>query len=1066
MTHRSSVRCGIAAATVLAGLVLCGCSSRYSMSSGTPVTAARVPTREIIFDTDEVTWSVLDVSLDGQSVLFDVLGDIYTVAITGGDAKSVTNGRAWDMHPQFSPDGKRIAFISDRAGAFELWSMDVNGTNLERYKGSRIPETDRIGQVSPIWSFDGRLLFSSSWGAEIRQAGPGLPRGSVVPVRSGPDSVLARVVDTVSMSRGGHVRIIGSTYRVTLPDTVVSVSWSARISRDGNLVAYPSEADDKGEFEILRVLNVTSGVTQTVTDSSERPVSPGEQEQTRAIAFTPDGRSIIFGRRGHLRRVDLVTGQITRIPVRVHVVRNVDVPLHHVPRKIANGGEIITRIIRWPTLNAEQTQVIYSALGHLHTTDIATGRARRLTADSALEYGPAISPDGKWVAYTSWSDGQFGHVMIIPAEGGVPKRVTSVAGRYTNPAWSPDGQALVFIADTSVSRFGLRSSTEFKGPAYVMLHQFSATGTGLSHELLAVYPLDVVPGRSFPVPSFSGDGSRVFVASQVNIAGDESRSGNFLLSIAVDSSTPVQHLRLPKADEVVISPDGRRVAVVRRDSLYVTDVPAAATEAEVPWFDTKAARLVSIASPTYVAWQGARTLTWVSGTSLYRQRLDMPNAQHIVEIDVRHPRPFASGTFAMINARIITMRGWEVIERGAVVITDNRIVSVGPTDRVTIPKDARVVDLAGSTIMPGLVDVHAHFHFDTKEVWPEQNVVYVGNLAYGVTTAYDPSAPMLDAFGQAELVDAGYGIGPRIYASGEAIFGLPDWHDGDNKTSYRDIRSFSDARAIVAHHARFSTAPLKEYWLQRREQRQWLIQAARERGIPVVSHPDSYDGLLTRIVDGYLGIEHDLNHNEPVYADVLRFIAASGVHMTPTLMPIDYYSKQQDMDDPKLRRFLPAPTLEELERGRRMDYQGNRPSYAQLSRLIKAGVLISVGAHGNGPFGLSSHWEMWYFTELGMTRHDALRAATIIGAKKMDLDQELGSVEAGKVADLLVLDANPLSDIKNSTKIRYVIKDGFVYDGATMARIWPTRAELRPWPWQTDAERERYKAQKAQTVFD
>lgn len=1052
------MRIGRFVAALFVGLVLCGCVSGNNTPLNTSVANTRGGvTRQIAFDTDEATWSALDVSPDGEHVLFDVLGDIYVCPVRGGDAVPITSGRAWDVYPQFSRDGKQIAFISDRGGVFELWTMDTDGKNLKRHDGTQM--STGIEDVMPVWLHDGKSLVLVR-SDKMRQVLPVPPATPENKSHHGNDMVAN--IDTVVMSANGRIRRFNSIFRVTLQDTSVFVTSDARISRDGSLMAYLYQ---RQPFDLVRVLNVATGVTQTITDSSEALVSPGEQDVTSPIAFMPDGRSIIIGHRGRLKHIDIATGKVTRIPFRVHIARNVDAPLHHSPRKIANGGEVVSRVIRWPTLDHSWGRAIYSALGHLYATDIATGKARRLTVDSAFEYAPAISPDGKWVAYTSWTDDRMGHVMVVPIGGGVPKQVTSVPGRYANPAWSPDGSALVFIADTSIARLGLPSRTSLNGPFYLRMHQLSEAGTASSRELLEVYSLDVNTVRTLPIPSFSADGKRVFVASEVEVKNNQKQSGNFLLSVGVDDGSVVKHIRLTKADEVVVSPDGQKMAMVRWDSLYVMNVPSvakASASADVPQFATDAATLLSSASPAHVAWHGAGALTWMVGTTIYRQEAGSvhlqngPGPQRVVDIDVRHPRPMASGTYALVNARILTMRGQDIIERGTIVVTNNRIAAVGPSDSIIVPKVARVVDVSGTTIMPGLIDVHAHLHFYRNEIWPQQNTTYAGNLAYGITTAYDPSAPMLDAFGQAELVDAGLGVGPRIYSSGQVISGQPRYLD--DRASYRNIRSLSDARAIVAHHARFGTMPFKEYSFERRDQRIWLIQAAREQGIPLTSHPDTYSGVLTRIVDGYGSVEHDFIRNAPVYADVLKFFAASGVHMTPTLVPISIYSKQQNMDDPKLHRFLPKANLDELERARKANSLGAPFVPVQISGIIRHGGLLSIGAHGNGPLGLCSHWEMWRFADLGMTPHNALRSATIVGAQKIDLDQELGSVETGKVADLLVLNANPLDDIKNSTKIRYVIKDGFIYDGGTLTRVWPTRAELKPWPWQTEVERERYRA--------
>jgi imidazolonepropionase-like amidohydrolase len=395
------------------------------------------------------------------------------------------------------------------------------------------------------------------------------------------------------------------------------------------------------------------------------------------------------------------------------------------------------------------------------------------------------------------------------------------------------------------------------------------------------------------------------------------------------------------------------------------------------------------------------------------------------------------------------MRADEVIEHGTLLVCHNRIAAIGGVGNVALPQGARRIDARGTTIVPGLIDVHGHFHHAPAEAWLWQNLRYVGNLAYGVTTIYDPSAPTLDVFGQAEMVEAGEILGPRVYSSGLPILQAGDQDNGNGVV----IRSLADARRIVAAYARYGAGPLKEYFNTRRDRRHWLAEAAREQGLAITTHPDFWPAPLTRIVDGYTALEHDLGANRfrrgPLHDDVLRFVATSGVHYTRDSLQAERGTDVAP-DQAKLRRLNPDSLLRaEAALPSMSDRRAaHRLAAIQVNWIDALGGLVSISAHGNGIAGLALHQQMWALVENGgMSPLRALRAGTLNGARKLGLAHDLGSLEVGKVADFVVLNGNPLENIRNSADVRWVVAGGFVYEGPTMARWWPDQRALAPWPW-------------------
>lgn len=1031
-------------------------------------------TKIISFETEEMTSPHVDISPDGSTILFDVLGDLYTVPIQGGEATLLVGGNSWDVMGKYGPDGKSIAFVSDRKGKINLHTLQTDGSNIEEYDVGRYRFEE---SVRVIWNPNGGLInlvdkelvsmispenkrpFAEQLDSNKKEA---IYYTGSLSADGRYAYVISSGITRIDLSSGEEIQL-----DINLEPGSIKTIKMPLIAVDGKRLAYVvnNYIQGAGEYCSLHIHNMETGKSEELTDSLVCHMTPD-------FAFTPDSKSIVTARLGKLIRIDITTGESNIIPVKVPIKKEITAPLHHQPKKIAE--EIKTKVIRWPTVEEQSNQLVYSAFGKLYTTDISTNETRRLTTATVFEYAPALSPDGKWVAYVSWADAKMGHIMLVPLNGGTPKQLTKIPGRYTNPVWSPDGTKLTFISDKTESRMGLQSQhqgTNYTGYKLSLNWMSVFEGNQLNemaaHAVIAeITPTAVDPGRFYPIPSFSADGKRVVVGTYKKYQENE-KYGPALLSVNLDGSDMKYQALLPEADEVVpiSSPDSRRMAIVKADKLWVTDIPSASDETAIPEVDLATAILVNEDAPAYVSWQDNENLVWANTNKIYQYNLRTQETRQLTDINLRKPKPVPQGSYALVNARIITMNGDEVIEKGSVVVRNNLIMAVGDIDEASIPENTQRINLEGKTIIPGLIDVHGHIQLGSKELWQKQNWSYIGNLAYGVTTVYDPSANTKDVFGQSEMVEIGEILAPRIYSSGSPILGQ------SGTTPFRDIQSLEDADAVVKPYAKYEhVGPLKEYNQPYREQRQWLRESAEKNGVLLTSHYTGagfiYNGL-TRIADGFTAIEHELSA-DPIYEDIAKFVAASGVHYTPTLMVSPgiggRYSNKINPDDEKLNRLNPKFIIEkEIDRFMKPGQQQMRELYASellraskaLAAIVQEGGLVSIGGHGNGLPGLGSHWEMWAFTLGGMLPHEALRAATLNGAKKLDLHEELGSIEKGKLADLVVLNSNPLEDIQNSADIHYIIKNGFVYDDETMTRIWPTHKELDPWPWQADEQREK-----------
>jgi imidazolonepropionase-like amidohydrolase/Tol biopolymer transport system component len=1108
---------------LLAGLAVAGGAGETKGDKPARLDVNAVPkdARRISFTTEEGTWMSLDVSPDGKTILFDLLGDLYRMPIAGGRAERLTSGPAFDNAPRYSPDGGTIVFCSDRGGSMGLWIMEADGSSprpLAEDKSAvfsspaftpdglwvlaRREDTSRAG-IPPveIW------MFHRDGGAGVRLVSKEKMNNAAGPAASADGRFIyfggrERRFNYVPQMADG----LWNLYRLDRETgellRLTAGPWGGlrpTLSPDGRNLAY-ARREDARDHLVLR--DLTSGAERVLSHDLSRDEEEGfaQMDLTPGWAFTPDGRSLLYWSGGRIHRVETSTGADRVVPFTAEVALDLR-PLLRVETPVG-GPSLRARILRWPTLSPDGTLVAFEALGKIWLSEMRDGKAgppHRLTRDEGREYAPAFSPDGRSIAYVTWTDRDLGHVVTVRMgrggrAAGAPVRLTRTAGHYVNPAWSPKGDRIAFVAGIGAE---LRGEQPESDPFYEIrwLPSEPAPGGSVARVAAAAKPTESL--RYHPVPVFGPDGERIFFEESVPAEKPDDDPKIDLVSVRLDGSDRRRHLRFVQAEDVVPSPDGEWVAFVSGDDVRVTAMPRAGAEpatigqekSDLPVFR------LSTEGGAYVAWaDGGKTVVWGMADTIYRQDLaqvrdairrkaqkerqeaaaggagtgaaaapakanaeardetEMP-APKAMLIDLTVPRPRPSGSIVLRGARVVTMKGDEVLDRADIVVSGDRIAAIGPSGTVTPPAGARLVDLGGRTVIPGLVDVHAHLHYSAFEIFPERKWEYVANLAYGVTTTHDPSAHSLDVFAQGEMVEAGEMLGPRIYSSGDVLYG------GNTAAQFARIDGPEDALHTVRRMKAYGAHWLKVYQQPRREQRIWLLDAARQEGIAATMEgAGELDTDLTNLLDGFTGLEHSL----PVglSKDVVTLAARSGTAYTPTLI-VSYggptaesywYQHANPHDDARLRRFVPHDMLDVLGR-RHVSYPEDDFHFptvaAGAARIAREGGRVCLGAHGQLQ-GLGAHWEMWSFTLGGMTPMEALRTATLAGAEALGFGKDLGSLEPGKLADLVVIDGDPLKEIRDSAKVVYTMKGGVLYDAATMDEVWPRARPLGAFFWQRE----------------
>ena len=1056
------------------------------------------PSSEQQIDVTEGTWINLDVSPDGKQIAFDLLGDIYLMPIEGAHGNQaptkLTSGIAWDMQPRFSPDGTMIAFTSDRTGENKkagdnIWTIHVDGSKLTQVT----QETYRLLN-GPAWSPDGDYIVARKHFTSRRSLGAGemwMYHRLAANAKSQTGIQLTKkptdqkdVNEPIFSPDGKYLYYSedvspGSTFqydkdsnkqiyvvkRLDLEsgetDTYIAGPGGAcrpTPSPDGRYIAFVRRIGAKTG---LHLFDTKSGRVRLVYDQLER-----DMQEAWAIhgvyssfAWTPDGQSIVAWAKGKIRRIDIKTGRAQIIPFHIKDTRKVNEALRF-PIEVA-PQEFDVKMLRNVVTSPDGKQVAYQALGHIYLRALPDGQPTRLTqAIDHFEFMPSFTQDGKHIVYVTWNDERLGEVRIAPASPGSEGRtITSEPGHYRNPVVSPDGKTVVFEkagASSLVSPF----YSHDRG-IYQMAIAGGATKDTPNEDAEREVALVTKEGRR---PTFGVATDRIFFLKG---NGDKDADNLGLYSINLDGTKQRQHYTSTWATDYVISPNEKWIAFVERFNVYLAPFLKTGGTVKVgPGASNLPVAKVSEHAGEWIQFSGdSGTLNWSLGPELYSVDLQQTfelltdgdkeskptDAVSSINIGFRHPHAKPDTTVAITGGRLVTMKGDEVIDDGTIIVRGNRIDAIGPSGDIEVPEEAIVIDVSGQTVLPGLVDTHAHGSQAASGITPQRNWVDYARLAFGVTTIHDPSNNTQAIFAASEMTKAGVITAPRTFSTGTILYGAT----GSFKA---EIDSLEDAKFHLHRMKAIGAFSVKSYNQPRRDQRQQVVSAAREMEMMVVPEGGStFMHNMTMIVDGHTGIEHTLPV-QTAYDDVMDLWRGTNVGYTPTLCVAygglsgeNYWYEVDDLFlHPRLREFIPPHVLTPRSRRRSKapleDY--NHIKVAQIAaNVVAQGGMAQAGGHGQLN-GVCTHWELWSFVQGGMSPMDALRCGTLFGAKYLGLDGDIGSLEEGKLADIVVIEsgADPTKNIRDSEKIEFTIANGRVFRSDRMNELG-SKSPRPPFYW-------------------
>ncbi len=1031
------------------------------------------PTRKIEFTTEEVTWPSLDISPDTKSIVFELLGDIYTMPMEGGDAKLLIGGNSYDGMPKFSPDGKKIVFISDRSGADNVWMCNADGTELKAVSTGR-----NTAWLSPTFTPDGNYVIASKGAGylpsynfqmfDIRGGGGfGLGPGSLLPgtlndvrvgrptpnrmgITNSPDGKYFFFTERkgawqYNEDNGGQTQVFrmdrsnGKIENVTNED---GGAMRPLVSPDGKTLLYFTRSRNKTG---LKALDFETGNRRWVAYPVDR--DDMESRSTRDLmpgyAFTPDGNSVIMGLHGKIQKVDITTGDATVIPFKAQVSQMIGEEVHF-DYKVDESPMIKSKIIRDTVISPDGSTVVFCAFQRLWSMDIKEQKPKRLTNSNANEYNPSFAPDGKSIVYCTWDQAKGGEVDVVAPDGGEVKTLTSYRAFYSNAIFTPDGKNVIYTTGTTEQ--GLDTAIRQQEPQQ---DELEPQELGRGERFLPQY-LKMIPAGGGPVKLLmQSPGAYYFLQDPEKLYVTH---GPDVVSMKLDGSDTHEIVRFTGAtpqsgaNGVTLSPDGSKALVDVDFKLYTSTLPQTG---EVVNLST-AGGAVPVKKLTQDGGKDAqwtadgKSIYWTLGNKLYIQAVDADKPTEI-PITVEVPRATPQGKVVLKGARLITLKGDQVIPSGDVLIENNRILKIGPSGSFPIPKDAKVMAMKGKTISPGYVDTHSHWFGSVQTAYP-MSWAYLTDLAYGVTTQRDPQSGGDGIYDFADAINAGMAPGPRIYTTGPGI--VQGSGTEDKEAIYSHLKRYRDA---------YDTKTIKEYVTGDRLTIEQVAMACKEYGLtPTTEGALEIKRYLAEAMSGISGHEHGF----PIalYDDVAQFVAKTHTYYTPTLI-VSYggafgenywFTNYNIVGEEKVNRFTPARALDGLIR--RRDYWGLPEEYvfpmvaAGAKKVVDAGGKVCVGCHGEFQ-GLGSHWEMWMLASGGMTPLQVLRCASLNGAEAIGLSKDLGSLETGKFADMVIYDKNPLEDIHNTNTIHWVMKNGELFDTHTMDSVYPVAKKLGPLYW-------------------
>lgn len=994
------------------GALLCACVCLAPLTEAAAQTSSDKPPRA---DLARGSASVLNiVTREGTNfgafvapgrdrMVINLQGALWALPMQGGEAKRISDDLWEPVTADWSPDGERLVVQAYVDGLFHLWTVKPDGTDRKQLTKGEFDD------LEPRWSPDGKsIVFVSDRAGNKDLWTLDVATGATKQLTFGADA-----------SSGADVSALAGFFGVAA--WITDPAWSP----DGGRIVFVRN-------RALEVLDLKTGQTRVLRKGGGGPTSPSWGPSGDAIAFQEDGGLHVIGAEGGApRRVGdkadvfpfpatwlsadellyTADGRIWRqkldgaaVETPFQATLKLERPVYR--RKVYAFDRTTAQAVKGivgPRLSPNGKQAVFKALNDLWLLDIG-GKAKRLTSDNYYEIDPAWSADGKRIAYASDRAGTQ-DLYVRDVATGAETRVTTSDGAEVAPGWSPDGGSLVFQTEE-----GDLNIVELK----------SGKLRSLAKKLNA-------PSRA----SWSPDGRTILVAGL-----DNAKNRIFAFDVATGLKTvhepaPGRSIAVRGDDGPLWTADGKQILYSMASTLWLQSVDATG-------------------KPTDAARQLTSEASDAGSISDKGDILYLHNGQlRLLKAGATKPVSVATGltwTSGKPSQRLVIQAGrlWDGVHEQAsegvdILVVDNRIKGIGKRGAFADQK-AKVVDAKGLTVTPGLFDMHNHQQLRSKFLGDRQGRAW---LAYGVTSTRSTGDQVYRALEDKEALESGARIGPRYFMSGEMFEGSRvEWEfarpvDSDQALDLDLSRARNLGFDVIKTYVRF---PFDR-------QAKVIRHAHADMGISVTSHY-----LYPGVAHGIDGEEHlggptrwgfsEISSRGGLYQDVYETLTKTQFQITTTNFSAaaGLADEPELADDRRLAALYPPWELADIK-AKRLCAQGKGPcgflppndawskaTVQTMTRLLRGGASIMVGTDAPlDSYAISHMLNMRSMAKHGMTPFETLRIATSIPAKAQGVDKDLGTVEAGKLADLVFVDGDPSKDIRDFARVRMVMKNGRLF---------------------------------------
>lgn len=963
--------------------------------------------RSIEFETAEVTQASITVSPDGELLVFTMLGHLFQLPVEGGSAVQLTFGPHYDADPVFSPDGERLAFISDRDGSegnvflLELGTGEVSQLTHENWVGR------------PAWSPDGESVAFINYvrgpegTTQMTHAAGFVHVIALADERSRVVTSDTQMVSSVFYLSDG--RLAWSVFEGRSPGEI----W-AGLSPVQDAVTRIQVIDEQGSVSTLREIE---GIAHRLVASPAgdgfyarylpTPRVGGFMPEEEELLFVPvpdgpvghlgsvsgtsgwdwgprfavsrDGRTLYLGEGGGLRQILLSDNseRMTQFVAQVRLeINSLTPPL---PAVFDDPGDSSPpRILHLPTVSPDGRYLVFGAAGFIWVQQLGGGAAEVAYKSDGFAWNGTMSPDGLHLALLEMTHGT-NSVKVLDMHSGIARTLVSGESLLWQLNWSPDGRQLIFV-DT--------------GERQVVVVDASNGSEQWAKP---------IRGSVWGVrPMFSPDGQAIYFSDEDTLIRLPLGEGA--------TPTPVTALG-NKFSEAVVSQDEQWLVFRRGREIWVAPLTA------VPVTESDVSRLSDLGGESFSLLPGTSNALYAVGHQIWQQSLTGGEPDRI-PLWAAIPRPVPP-TVVIRHVRVLDFDSGGFGPETSLLIEKGRIHWIDSENDRQVSDDVAKIDGKGRYAVPGFFDFHVHSSFGA-------NASYI---AYGVTSLRDLGRGLAWVGASADRADATSEPIPRHFYAGYNLGGAPNGVSEDEaRASAREL-SVSGV-SLVKNYATMS----------------WPLQSARAEearrlGIPVAAHGMNVKEITKGVTLGYASLEHS---GFRLYEDVLGMLALSGTHWDPTIGStlcycLPFHDESAIVGYEKLLAHFPNADelIEESGPIREWTLAMLPGVFAQQLEGVRtahaSGVHLHVGTdspdnHHLAFPGLSMHWELGFLAEAGIPPFEAIRIATRDAAEAVGAGADLGTLEVGKLADIVLLDANPLEDISNTQSVWRVIKGGWVFD--------------------------------------